>query len=180
GNSPDVTGVFDVASIGLTQMATNLNHGRDIGDSPLAPPTGILIGVGVNPCAVEKKLELDRFRAKIDAGAEYAITQPIFDPDDLLQFMDEISKFPVTIPIVAGVWPLTSFKNAEFMKNEVPGVEVPDNVLERMSKCKSKEDGWKTGGEIARNTCSRLTDSVAGFQVSAPFGKVDLAINVLA
>jgi len=179
GNYPDVTGVFDIDSIGLTQVASNLNHGRDIGGSPLAPPTGILIGVGVNPCAVEKRMELDRFRAKIDAGAEYAITQPVFDPEDLLRFMDEIQKFPTTIPIVAGVWPLTSFKNAEFMKNEVPGVEVPDSVLERMRGCESKEDGWRVGGDIARDIRACLADSVAGFQVSAPFGKVKLALDVL-
>ena len=179
GNYPDVTGVFDVDSIGLTQVASNLNRGLDIGAAPLTPPTGILIGVGVNPCAVEKDVELERFRRKIDAGAEYAITQPVFDPEDLLRFMDEMATLPTSIPIVAGVWPLTSYKNAEFMKNEVPGVEVPDEILERMSHCSSKEDGWNVGRDIARETCERLAGEVAGFQVSAPFGKVELAIDVL-
>jgi homocysteine S-methyltransferase len=179
GNYPDVTGVFDVDSIGLTQVITNLNHGIDIGGSPISPQCGILIGVGVNPCAIEMERELLRYEQKIEAGAEYAITQPVFDPEALLRFIDMTAKFKKTIPIVAGVWPLTSFKNAEFMKNEVPGVEVPDAVLERMSKCKSREDGFKIGCDIAREIRESINNVVSGFQVSAPFGKVELAIDVL-
>jgi len=178
GDYPDVTGVFDVDSIGLTQMAYNLNHGIDIGGNPINPPANILIGVGVNPCAVDLVAEIERFRQKIEAGAEYAITQPVFDSDDLFKFMEKINKFPKTIPIVAGIWPLTSFKNAEFMKNEVPGVEVPDSVLVLMSKCKSKEDGLKSGIEIARKIKEEISDNVAGFQVSAPFGRVELALQI--
>ena len=180
GDYPDVTGVFDVDSIGLTQVATNLNHGIDIGSNPIAPPCGVLIGVGVNPCAVELERELERYRRKIEAGAEYAITQPVFDAEALMLFLDKVSKFPKTIPIVAGVWPLTSFKNAEFMKNEVPGVEVPDSILERMRKCTTREDGFKMGCEIGREIRESISDCVAGFQVSAPFGKVELAIDVLS
>ena len=180
GDYPDVTGVFDVDSIGLTQVATNLNHGIDIGGNAINPPCSVLIGVGVNPCAVEMERELERYQRKIEAGAEYAITQPIFDPKTLMQFLDKVSKFPKTIPIVAGVWPLTSFKNAEFMQNEVPGVEIPNSVLERMSKCKTREDGFKLGCEIAREIRDAISGSVAGFQVSAPFGKVEMAIDVLS
>ena len=180
GDYPDVTGVFDVDSIGLTQMASNLNRGIDIGGSPIDPPCGILIGVGVNPSAVEMKREMERFRRKIDAGAEYAITQPIFDADALLRFLDQTDAMPRTIPIVAGVWPLVSFKNAEFMQNEVPGVSVPDAVVERMRACASREDGIQVGTDIAREICGRIADRVAGFQVSAPLGKVDIAIDVLA
>ncbi len=180
GDYPDVTGVFDVDAIGLTQVASNLNNGIDIGGNPIDPPCGILIGVGVNPCAVEMERELERYRRKIEAGAEYAITQPVFDPEALFRFFDRISQFPKTIPVVAGVWPLTSFKNAEFMKNEVPGVEVPDAILERMRRCNSREDGFKAGCDIAREIRDAISDAVAGFQVSAPFGKVELAIDVLA
>ncbi len=179
GNYPDVTGVFDVDAVGLTQVAANLNRGRDIGDVPIAPIPGILIGVGVNPCAVDPERELDRFRRKLDAGAEYAITQPVFDPTALFRFLDRLDALPRRIPIIAGVWPLVSFKNAEFMKNEVPGVEVPDSILERMRACRTKEDGWRLGGEIARETCAAVADRVAGFQVSAPFGRVELALDVL-
>ena len=179
GDYPDVTGVFDVDAIGLTRMASNLNRGRDIGGNPISPPAGILIGVGANPCAVEPGLELDRFRQKVEAGAEYAITQPVFDAEALLRFLDEIGKFAGTIPIVAGIWPLTSFKNAEFMHNEVPGVEVPADILERMRRCTGKEDGIRMGVEIAREIGEVIADRVAGFQVSAPFGKVEIALDVL-
>lgn len=179
GDYPDVTGVFDVDAIGLTRMVSNLNHGMDIGGNPIQPPCGILIGVGVNPCALDLKNELDRFRRKIDAGAEYAITQPVFDADALFRFLEAVSTFPKTIPIIAGIWPLVSFKNAEFMKNEVPGVEVHDTILERMRQCQTREDGIQTGCDIAREIIEKTDHAVAGFQVSAPFGNVELAINVL-
>lgn len=179
GDYPDVTGVFDVDAIGLTRMVANLNRGADIGGNPIQPPCSILIGVGVNPSALDMRNELDRYRRKIEAGAEYAITQPVFDPEALFRFLDATSAFPRTIPVIAGVWPLTSFKNAEFMKNEVPGVEVPDDILERMRVCITREDGIRTGGDIAREIRDRIHHAVAGFQVSAPFGNVELAINVL-
>ena len=179
GDYPDVTGVFDVDAIGLTQMTTNLNHGRDLGGNPVAPPSSILIGVGVNPCAIDPVREMTRFRAKIEAGAEYAITQPVFDADELLRFLDQVHALPQPIPIVAGLWPLTSFKNAEFMNNEVPGVNVPDHILDRMRGCTTKEEGLKMGCQIAREIRDRIEDGVAGFQASAPFGRVELALEVL-
>ena len=179
GDYPDSTAVFDVDAVGLTQVVTNLNHGMDVGGNPINPPTGILIGVGANPCAMEPERELQHYMNKINAGAEYAITQPIFDPDALLRFLDSAEAKGGNIPVVAGVWPLVSFRNAEFLANEVPGVEVPDSILERMSHAKTKEDGRKLGIEIAREICDRISDRVAGFQVSAPFGIVDLALQVL-
>ena len=179
GDYPDSTPVFDVDAVGLTQVVTNLNHGVDVGGNVIDPPTGILIGVGANPCAVEPERELQHYMNKINAGAEYAITQPTFDPDALLRFLDSAEAKGGTIPVVAGVWPLVSFRNAEFLANEVPGVEVPDSILERMSHAKTKEDGRKLGIEIAREICDRIADRVAGYQVSAPFGIVDLALQVL-
>ncbi len=180
GDYPDVTGVFDVDSIGLVRVADGLNHGLDIGGNRLDPPCGLLLGVGVDPCAVDVAHEVERFRQKVEAGAEYAITQPVFDADALLRFLDLLDGMEARIPIVAGVWPLVSLRNAEFMRNEVPGVTVPDVIIERMRGCQTREDGIRTGVEIAREMCSRITDRVAGFQVSAPFGKVELAIEVLA
>ena len=165
--------------MGLTQVVNNLNHGLDVGDNVINPPTGILIGVGANPCAVEPERELQHYMNKINAGAEYAITQPIFDPDALFKFMDEAEKRGGNIPIVAGVWPLVSQRNAEFLANEVPGVEIPPSILERMSHAKTKEDGRKLGIEIAREICDTISGRVAGFQVSAPFGIVELALQVL-
>jgi homocysteine S-methyltransferase len=179
GDYPDSTPVFDVDAVGLTQVVNNLNHGVDVGGNPINPPTGILIGVGANPCAVEPERELQHYFNKIDAGAEYAITQPIFDTDALLRFLDAAGKHSRTLPVVAGVWPLVSFRNAEFLNTEVPGVEVPQAILERMSQAKTKEDGRKIGIEIARGICERIADRVAGYQVSAPFGIVDLALQVL-
>lgn len=180
GDYPDATGVFDVDAIGLTQLVANLNRGMDVGGNPIDPPAGIFVGVGLNPCAVEPERELSRFIAKVDAGAEYAITQPVFDPEALFRFLDQIEAANHSIPVVAGVWPLVSYKNAEFMRNEVPGVEVPDRILERMSHCQTKEDGIAVGIEIAREICAAISDRVHGFQVSAPFGRVQIALDVLA
>jgi homocysteine S-methyltransferase len=180
GDYPDATGVFDVDAIGLTQAATNLNHGTDIGGSPVDPPTGILIGVGANPCAVEMDREINRYFAKLDAGAEFAITQPIFDVEALMAFLDRVASYERTIPVVAGVWPLLSFRNAEFMNNEVPGVEVPDAILERMSKCSTKQEGRAEGIAIAREIIQQIGPRVAGIQVSAPLGNVPIALDVLA
>lgn len=179
GDYPDSTAVFDVDAVGLTQVVNNLNHGVDVGGNAINPPTGILIGVGANPCAVEPEKELKHFLNKIEAGAEYAITQPIFDPEALLRFLDRVEETGNSIPVVAGVWPLVSFRNAEFLSTEVPGVEVPQKILDRMSKAKTKEDGRKIGIEIAREICEQISERVAGFQVSAPFGIVDIALQVL-
>jgi homocysteine S-methyltransferase len=178
GDYPEVTGVFDVDAIGLTRVVHNMNHGIDFGGNPISPPTGIFTGVGANPCAVSLELELDRYRRKIEAGAEFAITQPVFDPDALLSFMEASSSFG-PIPVIAGVWPLVSFKNAEFMRNEVPGVEVPDWVMERMSRCGTREEGIAEGIRIAEEICRTIEPHVQGFQVSAPFGRVELALKVL-
>ncbi|GAB4243225.1 MAG: bifunctional homocysteine S-methyltransferase/methylenetetrahydrofolate reductase [Deltaproteobacteria bacterium] len=179
GEYPDVTGVFDVDSIGLVQVAANLNRGLDIGGNPIVPPTGLFLGVGANPCAVDLDREIDRYRRKLDAGAEFAITQPVFDPEALLRFLDRVESFPARIPVLAGVWPLISFKNAEFMNNEVPGVVVPKAILERMARCRTREDGRNAGIEIARGIIERISDRVNGFQVSAPLGHVETALAVL-
>ncbi|MEW6720216.1 MAG: bifunctional homocysteine S-methyltransferase/methylenetetrahydrofolate reductase [Thermodesulfobacteriota bacterium] len=179
GEYPDVTGVFDVDSIGLVQMASNLNRGVDIGGNPIDPPTGIFIGVGANPCAVDLEREIERYFRKIDAGAEFAITQPVFDADALFRFLDRIGGYRRTIPVLAGVWPLISYKNAEFMNNEVPGVVVPKAVLERMARCTTREEGRKAGIDIAREIIERIRDRVNGFQVSAPLGHVETALAVL-
>jgi homocysteine S-methyltransferase len=179
GDYPESTPVFDVNAVGLAQMVNNLNHGIDVGGNVINPPTGILIGVGANPCAVEPERELDHYLNKIHAGAEYAITQPVFDTDALLHFLDAAESRGADIPVIAGVWPLVSFRNAEFLAHEVPGVEVPDSVLERMRRATTKEDACRLGVEIAREIIESIADRVAGFQISAPFGKVELSLQVL-
>jgi homocysteine S-methyltransferase len=180
GPYPEATAVFDIDSIGLTNLVSRLNHGMDPGGNPIGEPTSFTIGVGVNPGAADLEYELKRFYWKVEAGAEYAITQPVFDPDQLLRFIDEIRKRGMWIPIVAGIWPLVSARNAEFMANEVPGVVVPPAVIERMQRAsaRGKEAGLEEGIAIAREMLERVRGEVQGVQVSAPFGKVGFALQV--
>ncbi|CAN5731173.1 bifunctional homocysteine S-methyltransferase/methylenetetrahydrofolate reductase [soil metagenome] len=178
GPYPDATAVFDIDAIGLTNMANKLNHGLDIGNNPIGKPTEFSIGVGVNPGAVNLEEELKRFEWKVEAGAEYAITQPVFDTEQLRTFLHRISH--VRIPIVAGIWPLVSFRNAEFLHNEVPGVNVTPEILERMRLAseRGKEDAREEGIAIARESLVEVRDVIAGVQVSAPFGNVKYALQV--
>ena len=180
GNYPNATGVFDTDAIGLCELQTRLNRGIDLGGGTVDPPTDAVIGVGLDPTALNRPREIDRFRRKIDAGAHFAITQPVFDSDALLRFLDEIGELP--IPIVAGVWPLTSYRNAVFMGNEVPGVVIPAEVMRRMEEASggSKEDQMKVGIEIAREAIERIRPRVGGVQVSAPFGRIELSMEVMA
>jgi homocysteine S-methyltransferase len=178
GPYPDATAVFDIDSIGLTNLVRNLNHGLDPGGNAIGKPTRYAIGVGVNPAAVDVTLERKRFQYKVEAGAEYAITQPVFDVAQLERFLATLDG--ARIPIVAGIWPLVSVRNAEFLANEVPGVVVPREVIERMRKAneKSKEHAIQEGIAIAREMYDHVRPAVQGVQVSAPFGKVDLALQV--
>ncbi|MGA2324394.1 MAG: bifunctional homocysteine S-methyltransferase/methylenetetrahydrofolate reductase [Sedimentisphaerales bacterium] len=177
GDYPQATGVFDMDSITLTGVIRNLNRGSDLGGNHFSPPTSLVIGVGANPVATDIKREIDKYHQKVLAGAEFAITQPVFDADTLFRFLDSTKKSK--IPVIAGIWPFTSLKNAEFMANEVPGVVVPPKLLERMSAAKTQQQGKTIGVEIARELIDRIKDRVAGFAVSAPFGNVKIALAVL-
>jgi homocysteine S-methyltransferase len=178
GPYPDATAVFDIDAIGLTNMVNKLNHGLDLGNNPIGCPTAFTIGVGVNPGAVNLEEEIRRFEWKVEAGAEYAITQPVFDTEQLRDFLKRIEH--VRIPIVAGIWPLVSFRNAEFLHNEVPGVRVTSEILERMriASEKSKEAARDEGIAIARESLLEVRDLIQGVQVSAPFGNVKYALQV--
>jgi homocysteine S-methyltransferase len=178
GPYPDATAVFDIDSIGLTNLVSSLNRGLDPGGNPIGAPTSYAIGVGVNPAAIDPLHQHKRFEYKVQAGAEYAITQPVFDIAQLERFLGEIGH--VRIPIIAGIWPLISVRNAEFLANEVPGVVVPEAVITRMRRAneKSKEHAIAEGIAIAREMFAAVRDQVQGVQVSAPFGKVDLALQV--
>jgi homocysteine S-methyltransferase len=157
---------------------SNLNRGLDPGGNPIGTPTRFVVGVGVNPAAIDPALELRRFRWKVEAGAEYAITQPVFDSVQLEKFLETVG--PDSIPIVAGIWPLVSARNAEFLANEVPGVTVPKAVIDRMRRAseQSKEHAVAEGIAIAREMLDRVRGIVQGVQVSAPFGKIELALQV--
>jgi homocysteine S-methyltransferase len=178
GPYPDATAVFDIDSIGLTNMANLMNRGLDLGGNPFGEPTKFTIGVGVNPGHMDLDYELRRLDWKVKAGGEYCITQPVFDVAVLERFLAQIGH--MQLPVVAGIWPLLSYRNAQFMNNEVPGVSVTDEVMERMriASDKSKEHGLREGIAIARETLERVRDRVAGVQVSAPLGRVDLALQV--
>jgi len=180
GPYPDATAVFDVDSIGLTNLVRNLNRGLDPGGNAIGQPTRFAIGVGVNPVAIDPDHELRRFNWKVDAGAEFAITQPVFDAEQLERFLARTGS--THIPIIAGIWPLVSVRNAEFLANEVPGVSVPDAIIARMRSAneKSKEHAVAEGIAIAREMLARVRPIVQGVQVSAPFGKVELALKVFA
>ena len=176
GEYPDATAVFDLDSIALTAVVNNLNRGLDIAGNELPAPLSLTIGVGANPVASELYREIERFKQKVAAGAEYAITQPVFDTRMFINFKNEVES---AIPLVAGIWPFTSFKNAEFMANEVPGVVVPKELLAKMSAAKTLEQGRRIGVEIAREMIEQLSENVAGLAVSAPFGNVKIALAAL-
>ncbi len=180
GPYPEATGVFDIDSIGLTNLVHRLNHGLDPGGNPIGAPTAFVIGVGVNPVAVDPERELKRLAWKVDAGAEFAMTQPVFDAVQFETFLKRIAGF--RIPVVAGIWPLVSLRNAEFLANEVPGVSVPAEVIARMRRAqeRGKEAAVAEGVAIARELLARVRPLVQGAQVSAPLGRIPVALEVFA
>jgi methionine synthase I (cobalamin-dependent)/5,10-methylenetetrahydrofolate reductase len=178
GDYPDATAVFDVDSIGLTNMVSRLNGGLDVGGNAIGDPTAFYVGCGVNPGSPDIEREIARFGWKVDAGAQFCITQPVFDVDALLRFLDRIGH--IRIPVIAGVWPLASFRNAEFMNNEVPGVSVPEFVLERMRRADTKDKARLEGISIAQESIAALLPYVQGAQISAPFGRYQTALEVAA
>jgi len=176
GNYPDATAVFDVDAIGLVNIVHNLNLGLDIGGNPIGAGTGFVIGVGANPGLTDLDEEIRRFEYKVEAGAEYAVTQPVFDIRLLENFLRRIEH--CRIPVVAGIWPLVSVRNAEFMKNELR-VSVPDSILERMARAPSPEAARAEGVAIAREMLIAVRQTVQGAQISAPQGRYSSAVDVL-
>jgi methionine synthase I (cobalamin-dependent)/5,10-methylenetetrahydrofolate reductase len=176
GNYPDATAVFDVDAIGLVNIVHNLNRGLDIGGNPIGVGTSFVIGVGANPGVSNIEEEIKRFEYKVEAGAECAVTQPVFDLGLLEAFLRRIEH--CKIPVIAGIWPLVSVRNAEFMKNELR-VSVPDAILERMARAKTPEAAREEGVAIAREMLIAVRDMVQGAQISAPSGRYTSAADVL-
>ncbi len=176
GNYPDATAVFDVDAIGLVNIVHNLNRGLDLGSNPIGTGTGFVIGVGANPGLTDLDEEIRRFEYKVEAGAEYAVTQPVFDLRLLENFLKRIEH--CRIPVVAGIWPLVSVRNAEFMKNELR-VSVPDSILERMARTTTPEAARAEGVAIAREMLIAAKQMVQGAQISAPNGRYTSAVDVL-
>ena len=176
GDYPDATAVFDVDSIGLVNIVHNLNRGLDIGGNPIGNSTGFVIAVGANPGSLNIDEEIRRFEYKVEAGAELAVTQPVFDIRLLEEFMRRIEH--CRVPVVAGIWPLTSTRNAEFMKNELR-VSIPDEIFARMAKATTADAARAEGVAIARDMLAAVKDMVQGAQISAPFGRYSCAVDVL-
>src|ERR1700744_5634111 len=176
GNYPDATAVFDVDAIGLVNIVRRLNHGLDLGSNPVGVSSGLTIGVAANPGLMDMDNEIRRFAYKVEAGAEYAITQPVFDLKLLEAFLKRIEGF--RIPVIAGIWPLTSLRNAEFMKNDLR-VSVPDSILLRMQQASTPELARAEGIKIAQEMLAAAIPMVQGVQVSAPFGRYHAAAQVL-
>lgn len=176
GNYPDATAVFDVDAIGLVNIVRRLNHGLDIGNNSIGASTGFTIGVAANPGVPDIDNEIRRFAHKVEAGAEYAVTQPVFDLRLLESLLKRIEGF--RIPVIAGIWPLTSLRNAEFMKNDLR-VSVPDEVMQRMQKAEAPDRARAEGVAIAREMLEAVRSMVQGVQVSAPFGRYGTSLEIL-
>src|ERR1700757_40131 len=177
GNYPDATAVFDVDAIGLVNIVRRLNHGLDIGSNPVGVSSGLTIGVAANPGLPDMDTEIRRFAYKVEAGGEYAITQPGFDLKLLEAFLKRVEEF--RIPVIAGIWPLTSLRQAEFMKNDLR-VSVPEEIMTRMAKAQTPEAARQEGIKIAQEMLEAVRPLVQGVQVSAPFGRYSAAAEVSA
>lgn len=177
GDYPSATAVFDVDAIGLTQIANLLNHGMDLAGNPIGAPTALHIGVGVNPGALNMEEELKRFNYKLEAGGEYVMTQPVYDIRLFETFMNRIHD--VKIPILIGILPLASAKNAEFLHNEVPGMSIPESIRKRMSAAGNGEAGRKTGIEIAQEALVAARPMVQGTYIMPPFNRFEMALRVI-
>jgi 5,10-methylenetetrahydrofolate reductase len=177
GNYPDATAVYDIDAIGLTQLLRRLNHGLDLGGNPIGQPTGFHVGVGVNPGAINLDDELRRLEHKREAGAEFMITQPVFDLDTFQRFHERVADFG--LPLLVGIWPLVSLRNAEFLNNEVPGAHVPAPIVERLRGAKTKEDAVEIGIDVSQQMVRALRPFVQGLQLAVPLGRIDMVLRIL-
>jgi homocysteine S-methyltransferase len=177
GDFPDATPVYDMDSIGLLKLASRLNHGIDPAGKPIGDGTRFVLATGAEPAALNYEREIERLRQKKEAGAELVMTQPVYDPAQLRKFLDDIK--PLALPVLVGILPLASHRNAEFLHNEVPGMQVPDVVRERMRKAGSGPQARKEGVAIAREMLAEVRKDVAGAYVMPPFERYELALEVI-
>jgi methionine synthase I (cobalamin-dependent)/5,10-methylenetetrahydrofolate reductase len=177
GDFPDASAVYDLDSIGILKLATRLNHGIDPGGKPLGAGTRFVLATGAEPAALNYERELARLRQKKEAGAEIVMTQPVYDPAVLEKFLNDVE--PIGLPVLVGLLPLASYRNAEFLHNEVPGMQVPDSVRERMRKAGTGPEARKEGVAIAREMLAAVRHRVAGAYVMPPFERFELALEVI-
>jgi methionine synthase / methylenetetrahydrofolate reductase(NADPH) len=177
GDFPDATAVYDLDSIGILKLASRLNHGVDPGGKPLGGVTSFLLATGAEPAALNYERELTRLSLKKEAGAELVMTQPVYDPAVLLKFLDDMA--PLGLPVLVGLLPLASYRNAEFLHNEVPGMQVPEHIRERMRKAGTGVQARKEGVAIAREMLAAVKGRVAGAYIMPPLEKYELALEVV-
>ena len=177
GDYPDATAVYDVDSIGLVRIMDQLNHGCDLAGKVIGPALGIHVGCGADPSKPDREKELSRLKEKVKAGAEYIMTQPVYDPKTLEAFIASVKHLKT--PILVGILPLYSHKNAEFLHNEVPGMSIPEEIRERMRKAGSGDDARDVGVKIAQEALIAAKDLAQGTYIMPPFNKVDLAVRVI-
>jgi homocysteine S-methyltransferase len=177
GDFPDASAVYDLDSIGILKLASRLNHGVDPGGKPLGGVTSFALATGAEPAALNYTRELSRLEQKKAAGAELVMTQPVYDATVLHKFLDDIA--PLELPVLVGLLPLASYRNAEFLHNEVPGMQVPEEIRARMKKAGSGADGRREGVRIAREMLEKVRGRVAGAYVMPPLEKYELALEVV-
>lgn len=177
GDFPDASAVYDLDSIGILKLATRLNHGIDPGGKPLGGATRFVLATGAEPAALNYERELSRLEQKKKAGAEIVMTQPVYDPAVLEKFLQDIA--PLELPVLVGLLPLASYRNAEFLHNEVPGMQVPESVRERMRKAGTGAQARKEGVAIAREMLGAVRSRVAGAYIMPPLERYELALEVV-
>jgi homocysteine S-methyltransferase len=177
GDYPNATAVYDVDSIGLIRIMDHLNHGCDLAGNLIGPALGIHVGCGADPSKPDMEKEVRRLEEKVKAGAEYVMTQPVYDPRTLERFFSMIRHLDV--PLLVGILPLYSHRNAEFLHNEVPGMSIPGDIRERMRKAGSGEKAQAEGVAIAQEATVAARDMAHGVYVMPPFNKVELAVRVV-
>ncbi len=181
GDFPDATPVYDMDSIGLLKLASRLNHGIDPAGKPIGHGTRFVLATGAEPAALNYERELTRLVQKKEAGAELVMTQPVYDPVQLRKFLNDMKRHPALggLPVLVGILPLASHRNAEFLHNEVPGMQVPEAVRERMRKAGTGAAARREGVAIAREMLAEVKNEVAGAYVMPPFERYDLALEVI-
>jgi homocysteine S-methyltransferase len=180
GEYPEAASVFDVDAIGLTKIVRRLNLGMDIAGNPIGKPTSFYQGVGCNPGTLNFEEEMRRLQLKIDAGAEYILTQPVYDHKTFERFLTAFRKFQKQPPILIGICPLASLKNAEFLHNEVPGMQIPDEIMKRIAKLETPEGQREEGISIAREALTAFRSEVQGTYIMPPFNRADIALSVVS
>jgi homocysteine S-methyltransferase len=177
GDFPDATAVYDLDSIGILKLATRLNYGVDPGGKPLGATTSFLLATGAEPAALNYTREIARLKDKKTAGAELVMTQPVYSPEVLDRFLDDVA--PLGLPVLVGLLPLASHRNAEFLHNEVPGMQVPESIRERMRKAGSGPAARREGVAIAREMLAAVRGRVSGAYIMPPLERYELALEVV-